>query len=228
MPDTDTAFVPQLGESVEYRTYSSGTEWKRGTALATTKAEYTTPDRVSHVWVSDPDPASFTTFGEIRRVYGSREDSALLQDTADDVTGRWVSLENIRRVSDPEATDREAELQAEVNRLQALNANQARTISVAHDVIRAIGNATAETADRREWCGEYEQHLEALFDTLPTEGGFDQTFREAASREREYTVYFSGSISVMASSRDDARDRAWDDDSAPDSYRFEITDVSEA
>lgn len=137
----------------------------------------------------------------------------------------------------PPETERDA-LNAEIVRLRAdveilradlRNARQAH----ARDV-RVIGEAVKETANRHEWCGEYDRHVRDLLDSGQLSPTGHEVFSEAALREQDYlvslTVTLNVSARVTASDSDHAAEIVSED---PSSYidRYEIswdnvTDVS--
>ena len=74
--------------------------------------------------------------------------------------------------------------------------------------LSTIGEALRDTAERHEWCGEYDSEVDNLLPHLSDYGR--ETFRESAqvSRERDFTVSFTvtltGSTTVTASSDEEA------------------------
>lgn len=116
-----------------------------------------------------------------------------------------------------------ADLRAEIIRLRAdveLANGRARQTHERHlSDIRAIGQALKETADRNEWCGEYDRQVANLIDSgaLSTMGA--ATLQEVALREQEYRVEVEvtirTSVVVTAMDEDSAADIVRDD---PSSY----------
>ena len=113
-----------------------------------------------------------------------------------------------------------AALKAEIEALKAAgealgrqNEQQASTISTLKRDIVTIGEHMRATANRRDWCGEYEAAVTEVFDALSTVS--DDLFKAAASRETEWTVRYTYSTTVTAASEQDAirtaQDGYWQD-----------------
>lgn len=248
---TDTAtdvFVPQLGERVEVRDNSYDAEWREAIVYGLHNSRGGSPDSPTHAWVTVSNPSVYGYPAQrMIEQYSGAPATRIAADIPADTRGRWFTLVggDVRRLENPDATPEAApdvatlqatvaSLQNDVERLNQQVANQAQLLDTARTVIERIGQGMAARADNvswrstSAWCGDYEASVEAVYEELPSHGGFDQLFREAASREREYTVEFRGSITVTASSSAAARDAAWDHDYAPDSDFFEIYNVTEA
>jgi hypothetical protein len=104
---------------------------------------------------------------------------------------------NVVRAND--ATD-----PSEADALRAELANVRRLLSQS---LTTIGESLAATANRREWCDEYESHLDRLLSALPYQEGIRETLNAAASRQREYEVCIhytvSGTTTVTVSASDE-------------------------
>lgn len=80
-------------------------------------------------------------------------------------------------------------------------------LAEAREVLRMIGAALLDTADRSEWCDEYDRKLQRLYDSLPGQFGFDDVFNDAAKRddaERDFIVNISGHVHVSGFPNEDA------------------------
>lgn len=105
---------------------------------------------------------------------------------------------------------RDAE-QARANRAEAEQSAQcARERHVAD--VRAIGAALKETADRREWCDQYDRAVEDLVERLSSLGA--EALSESAIRTREWhvevPVVATVCVPVTAASEDEAEQYARD------------------
>jgi hypothetical protein len=142
--------------------------------------------------------------------------------------GQWVRSNELQPAPDAATVDPSAHQEAldTITRLRAELSEQTALVTTAHDVVRSIGEALAETADRSEWCEEYESKVERLLGNLPARGGFASTFGDAANRSHDYRVYFTGTVVVAGRNADQARE-AFNDLYVGDldGYTLEISDV---
>jgi hypothetical protein len=141
--------------------------------------------------------------------------------------GLWnvTPTDSIARISgeDVAASLREAVERAEAA-LREARAQHARDVA-------AIGYALAETAERHEWCGEYDEAVESLVPQLSETAR--ATFRDAATVDRnrpftlDVTVTASVSVTVEARSEDDAQELFGDDPHSflPYAGGYDIEDV---
>lgn len=157
-------------------------------------------------------------------------DRTFAPDAQDDEQGHWVAVrwDNPRHAEpepepEPPTAAALSESAAQVTALEAQVSDLSAQVAAAHNVLSRIGEALRETADRSEWCGEYDRQLAALADSLPNRYGFTDSFRETAQREREWEVCvhwtessdYSTTVTVAASSLEDAIAQVEND---PDAY----------
>lgn len=129
-----------------------------------------------------------------------------------------------------------AELNAEIVRLRAdLQIARQDVVNARHAHerdVRTIGEAVRETADRHEWCGEYDRHVQNLLNSGTLSPIGVEAFREAALREQDYlvslTITLNVSARVTASDADSAAEIVTDDPSSYiDRYSFDWDNVSD-
>lgn len=122
---------------------------------------------------------------------------------------RWV--DHIRTVSEGEATTSPAE-----------PTGPTVSLAVARGILSLIGEELANTAERSEWCGEYENRVIDLVYSLRANYGtravgLIDAFEESARRQRSYDVVVdytvSGSVTVTVDARneEDAREKVQED-----------------
>jgi hypothetical protein len=93
-------------------------------------------------------------------------------------------------------------LRLRAERAEALAESRREAIVSFERDLAIIGDSLRETADRQEWCGEYERHLEQLLGQLSHHS--DDILREHAERAQDYTVRVTYVTTVRASSREAA------------------------
>jgi hypothetical protein len=214
-------YVPQIGDRV---IATKGGDRRVGTVYATQR-EATTDTRVEFVWVGGTAEAGWdaeyrlTSF-DILREYGPSSVRTISENVPEDVRGQWyyvlqsdtVTPAPVAQEQAQEATETPEE-SPEVQSLRAQLSASQESVERLRDTIRAmqrdlatIGTSLKETADRQEWCGEYERHLEELLGQLSTHS--DDILREHAERAQDYTVRVTYSTTVRASSESAAIEQA--------------------
>lgn len=120
-----------------------------------------------------------------------------------------------------ETSAREIREQAETRHREIV----ARLYADHDEDLRTIGAALAETAERREWCDEYEQQIDGVVGSLNR----PEAFEETARRDREWSVdvpvvaYVT--MTVRARDEDGAAEEAasmWRDYVDADSLRYNV------
>lgn len=101
------------------------------------------------------------------------------------------------------------DVQAMRDRITALEAqvtDRDSQIDEARTVLRTIGSSLLDTADRSEWCDEYDRKLSRLYDALPGRFGFDDVFNDAAKRDEEHdwVVNITGHVHANGFPSEDA------------------------
>jgi hypothetical protein len=213
------AYVPQIGDRV---TATNSGVRRVGTVYAIQR-EATTDARVEFVWVGGTSEAGWgaedyrlTSF-DILRDYGGTPIRTISENVPEDVRGQWYYVLHSDTVTPApvaqDATESAAEESPEVRSLRRDLTSAQESVERLRDTIRAmqrdlatIGTSLKETADRHEWCGEYERHLEELLGQLSTHS--DDILREHAERAQDYTVRVTYSTTVRASSESAAIEQA--------------------
>jgi hypothetical protein len=210
-------YAPKLGDRVTVP--ADGDNRAQGRIYAT----YSTP--VSEVWVGSADGSdSFCYPWSELAADGPWE---RYSDVVPEGTrGRWFSVSHVQPDTSEEAPSVAAEAPAESPEVTALKAEveraHARTralqaeVSAMRSDVAIIGDSLKETADRQEWCGEYERHLEELLGKLS--GYSDDILREHAERAQDYTVTVTFTTTVRATDRNDAIEQAQEGAMEYDAY----------
>jgi hypothetical protein len=196
-------YAPRLGDRVTVPT--DGDNRAQGRIYAT----YSTP--VLEVWVGSVDNADQWAY-PFAEVVSPGAPYAVADDAPEGTRGRWFSVSLVQPDASDEAPSVAVEAPAESPEVAALRLRAERAESLAEsrrEVIVSferdlaiIGDSLKETADRQEWCGEYERHLEQLLGQLS--GYSDDILREHAERAQDYTVRVTYTTTVRASSREAA------------------------
>jgi hypothetical protein len=200
-------YAPRLGDRVTVPT--DGDNRAQGRIYAT----YNTP--VSEVWVGSAGGTdSFTYPWSELAADGPWERYS--DDVPQGTRGRWFSVSQVQPDTSEEAPSVAAEAPAESPEVTALRLRAERAEALAESRREAIvsferdlaiiGDSLKETADRQEWCGQYEEHLEELLGKLS--GHSDDILREHAERAQDYTVTVTYSTTVRASSQEAAIEEA--------------------
>lgn len=175
---------------------------------------------VTSLWVASEDmPVNDYPYA-YRQPYPTDYDTYTWPESGDwqNLPGSWFGRGSTFYRPEPEPMVSE-----EVTRLQAEVSDLRSQVDTAKAVIAQIGRALVATAEVMEWCGEYDRRANDLAESLPSRYGFDDTFREAAIRSREYEVCvhwtetrtYSTTVTVEAASTESAVDMVMD---SPDSY----------
>jgi hypothetical protein len=200
-------YTPRLGDRVTVPT--DGDNRAQGRIYAT----YSTP--VSEVWVGSAEGSdSFCYPWSELAADGPWERYS--DDVPEGTRGRWFSVSLVQPDTSEEAPSVVAEAPAESPEVAALKAQlsaaEGRESTLKHIIaqmerdLAIIGDSLKETADRHEWCGQYEEHLEELLGKLS--GYSDDILREHAERAQDYTVTVTFTTSVRATDPNDAIEQA--------------------
>jgi hypothetical protein len=221
-------YAPKLGDRVTVP--ADGDNRAQGRIYAT----YGTP--VSEVWVGSVDNADQRAYPFAELIGPGTTPYAVADDVPEGTRGRWFSVSLVQPDTSEEAPSEAAEAPAEVpmgdaleTALQAvrdleseretlrsrLSTTQSVITSMERD-LAIIGDSLKETADRQEWCGEYERHLEELLGKLS--GYSDDILREHAERAQDYTVTVTFTTTVRATSVEDAIEQAQEGAMEYDAY----------
>jgi hypothetical protein len=222
-------YAPKLGDRVTVRRFRTGASADGANrAQGRIYATYNTP--VSEVWVGSVDNADQWAYPIADVVaapgHAVADDvpegtrgrwfsvSLVQPDTSED--GPSEAVEAPAESPEAEAVGAHATASnepnpeadsAQVAALKAqLSAAEGRESTLKHVIqsmerdLAIIGDSLKETAERQEWCGEYERHLEQLLGKLS--GYSDDILREHAERAQDYyTVRVTYTTTVRASSR---------------------------
>jgi hypothetical protein len=175
----------------------------------------TTGSPVRHVWVSNDDSTQNVwgyPFADVSDASGETT-AAPTSSVPDGTRGHWVTVPEVapRETSEegpsgPAETPAESPevtaLKAEVERLQRQISTQFSRICDLQNDVGKIGDALKATAERHEWCGEYEEHLEDLLNSLSSASV--DILRDHAERATDYTVTVTYTTTVRASNSDAA------------------------
>jgi hypothetical protein len=209
-------YAPRLGDRVTVPT--DGDSRAQGRIYAT----YSTP--VSEVWVGSAEGSdSFCYPWSEVRADGPWE---RYSDVPEGTRGRWFGVSSVQPDTSEEAPSEAAEASAESPEMTALKAQlsaaEGRESTLKHVIqsmerdLAIIGDSLKETADRHEWCGQYEEHLEELLGKLS--GYSDDILREHAERAQDYTVTVTFTTTVRATDRNDAIEQAQEGAMEYDAY----------
>jgi hypothetical protein len=210
-------YAPRLGDRVTVPT--DGDNRAQGRIYAT----YNTP--VSEVWVGSADGSdSFCYPWSELAADGPWERYS--DDAPEGTRGRWFSVSQVQPDTSEEAPSEAAEAPAESPEVTALRLRAERAEALAESRREAIvsferdlaiiGDSLKETADRQEWCGQYEEHLEELLGKLS--GHSEEILREHAERAQDYTVTVTFTTTVRATSEEDAIEQAQEGAMEYDAY----------
>jgi hypothetical protein len=214
-------YVPSLGDRVNL---TRNGETTTGTVYALQHGDGAdTP--VRYVWVSTSDTYDYPYADFVRQSAYAHRVSVPHEDAPEGTRGHWFDVRDDYTVSPaepvgitsatPEGTPSgPAQAPAESPEVTALKAqveaaeSRARTLqqevnAMRHD-LTIIGEHLKATAERHEWCGEYEEHLERLLGALS--GYSDDYLREAAERMTDYRVTVTYTTTVRASDSSSAID----------------------
>jgi ABC-type amino acid transport substrate-binding protein len=159
---------------------------------------------------------------------GGTATDVVVSDSAPEGTrGHWVSVSEVApRDTSEEAPSVVAEAPAESPEVTALKAQlsaaEGRESTLKHVItsmerdLAIIGDSLKETADRHEWCGQYEEHLEELLGKLSGYSG--DILREHAERAQDFTVTVTFTTTVRATDRDNAIEQAQEGAMEYDAY----------
>jgi hypothetical protein len=207
-------YAPKLGDRVTVP--ADGDNRAQGRIYAT----YSTP--VSEVWVGSVDNADQWAY-PFTEVASPGAPYAVADDVPEGTRGRWFTVSHVQPDTSEEAPSVAAEAPAESPEVAALRLRAERAEALAESRREAIvsferdlaiiGDSLKETADRQEWCGEYEEHLELLLGKLS--GHSEEILREHAERAQDYTVTVTYTTTVRAidssSAVDDVREMLYGD-----------------
>jgi hypothetical protein len=207
-------YAPRLGDRVTVSlganvTSALGVNRWAGTVYATYGVNRET---TTDVWVGGTD-FGYTYAYPFDQV---GETHTKADDVPAGVVGHWFTVSSVQPDTSEEAPSEAAEAPAESPEVTALRLRAERAEALAESRREAIvsferdlaiiGDSLKETADRQEWCGQYEEHLEELLGKLS--GYSDDILREHAERAQDYTVTVTFTTSVRATDRNDAIEQA--------------------
>jgi hypothetical protein len=221
-PASPSPYVPSLGDRANLT--------RNGVTATGTVYALQHEDRadtpVRYVWVSTDDTYDYPYADFIRTSSYSHRVAVPHEDAPEGLRGHWFDLRDYTvspaepvgiTSATPEGTPSEAaQVPAESPEATALKAQveaaetRARMLQQEVNAMRSdltiIGEHLKATAERHEWCGEYEEHLERLLGALS--GYSDDYLREAAERVREFTVTYTYTTTVEAPDAYTAREYA--------------------
>lgn len=141
-------------------------------------------------------------------------------------TTYWHSASDVRPVPEvAESTVSAEEVERLRNAVETITAERDRLLrnmeQVRTDLTR-LGEDIKDTADRNEWCGEYDRLLDEALSRLRSQVVLD-SFGEAARRQSDFTVTFTATQTVTVTARNelDALDEARE---MIDAYSWEESD----